>query len=499
MGHRQSVPCVIDDEVTQRATETTRTIVKSSKPKRQNKLQKPPGPGDHPISGKARRLSTLDFRSKPALDNNSSLASLASSTAPLPAAAPLPTPPNSRKSPNVSGQISRRPTIKSSCVAAEDGSDELSSTAPADDPVSLLRRRSLLNAAPPATATRRSEPLRSRRNTLPAQPLDRVVEIDIQRSNTPSAISVIGAFKRGSLRITNGCASPAPSSAPTSPAMKPVTVRRSMDSIVCQGPRNSWEATQTTIQVMVQDPDTGELRPEEYVHEQISTLEKPILPAPDPAAVTTTQNPKYHKHMSSAPINSHNHNSQDNAASHPFTIRHVHDETFDILEGRTRVPTCTVQYSDSTFKPYAPESIPSDYPLKLFPEKSNFHKPNQSFPRYDGPPEHIYTFEESVVTRREIPYPVPVDGEGERNYSSHNSSRDRSLKQSHSVSHLPVVNGIDCSGSFQLQTPTPPVMQFVQMQNLPPNSRITGQEYYQRFSRRRSQMKSRESMNGVHT
>jgi hypothetical protein len=81
------------------------------------------------------------------------------------------------------------------------------------------RRRSLLIAPPPATASR---PLgRDRRLSLPQlrstdmyeekreEPVDK-------RSGTPFGIPVLGSFKRGSLHITNGTVSPSPS-APSSP------------------------------------------------------------------------------------------------------------------------------------------------------------------------------------------------------------------------------------------------------------------------------------------
>lgn len=85
-----------------------------------------------------------------------------------------------------------------------------------------VRRRSLLIAAPPATATRK--PTKSRSNSMdvcgiPPDPftLSPEQEYDLGRCTTPSGYSVLGAFKRGSLRIANGAASPAPSSCAGSP------------------------------------------------------------------------------------------------------------------------------------------------------------------------------------------------------------------------------------------------------------------------------------------
>lgn len=89
-------------------------------------------------------------------------------------------------------------------------------------PMGTVRRRSLLIAAPPATATRK--PTKSRRNSIevssiPSDPftLSPEQEYDLGRCTTPSGYSVLGAFKRGSLRIANGAASPAPSSCAGSP------------------------------------------------------------------------------------------------------------------------------------------------------------------------------------------------------------------------------------------------------------------------------------------
>lgn len=89
-------------------------------------------------------------------------------------------------------------------------------------PMGTVRRRSLLIAAPPATATRK--PTKSRRNSMEVCSItpDHLIlppeqEYDLGRCTTPSGYSVLGAFKRGSLRIANGAASPAPSSCAGSP------------------------------------------------------------------------------------------------------------------------------------------------------------------------------------------------------------------------------------------------------------------------------------------
>jgi len=55
--------------------------------------------------------------------------------------------------------------------------------------------------------------------TLQALDLALAVNVVDPRSGTPSGYSVLGNFKRGSLRITNGSASPAPSSTPNSPML----------------------------------------------------------------------------------------------------------------------------------------------------------------------------------------------------------------------------------------------------------------------------------------
>ncbi|CAZ86494.1 unnamed protein product [Tuber melanosporum] len=89
--------------------------------------------------------------------------------------------------------------------------------------VGTVRRRSQLLAAPPATATRRTKcqsltmDYGDYVDCFSQQPYAAPAELDAGRCTTPSGYSVIGAFKRGSLRIVNGAASPAPSSAPASP------------------------------------------------------------------------------------------------------------------------------------------------------------------------------------------------------------------------------------------------------------------------------------------
>lgn len=89
--------------------------------------------------------------------------------------------------------------------------------------IGTVRRRSQLLAAPPATATRRTKcqsltmDYGDYVDYFSQQPYVPPVELDAGRCTTPSGYSVIGAFKRGSLRIVNGAASPALSSAPASP------------------------------------------------------------------------------------------------------------------------------------------------------------------------------------------------------------------------------------------------------------------------------------------
>jgi len=96
-----------------------------------------------------------------------------------------------------------------------------------------LRRRSTLRAAPPATISRKPHvpapapvikidetPSQEQPpTTLQALDLSPAVNAVDPRSGTPSGYSVLGNFKRGSLRITNGSASPAPSSMPNSPML----------------------------------------------------------------------------------------------------------------------------------------------------------------------------------------------------------------------------------------------------------------------------------------
>ncbi|KAF8464591.1 hypothetical protein BDZ91DRAFT_763952 [Kalaharituber pfeilii] len=77
-------------------------------------------------------------------------------------------------------------------------------------PVGILRRRSQIFAAPPATATRR-QTIGTQDIELPTSQLFALDLSERDRAQTPSGYSVLGGFKRGSLRIVNGSASPAPS------------------------------------------------------------------------------------------------------------------------------------------------------------------------------------------------------------------------------------------------------------------------------------------------
>src|SRR5690606_22155575 len=79
----------------------------------------------------------------------------------------------------------------------------------------FFRRRSLVSAAPPATRTR-NDTLAvppSHISKKPSMQLDALdlVDVNLNRAQTPSGYSVLGGFKRGSLQIVNGEASPASS------------------------------------------------------------------------------------------------------------------------------------------------------------------------------------------------------------------------------------------------------------------------------------------------
>lgn len=78
------------------------------------------------------------------------------------------------------------------------------------DPSSVVRRRSQIFAAPPATKTRRQQ-IPTLGSAMPASQLLALNPIPADRAGTPSGYSVLGVFKRGSLRIVNTVASPTPS------------------------------------------------------------------------------------------------------------------------------------------------------------------------------------------------------------------------------------------------------------------------------------------------
>jgi hypothetical protein len=104
-------------------------------------------------------------------------------------------------------------------------SDSYASDFPTDFSIPL-RRRSTLRAAPPATISRistengRTTSIVSEHELTPLLLLPTALE-DRQGSTTPSGYSVLGNFKRGSLRIVNGCASPDPPSEAGSPPPTP--------------------------------------------------------------------------------------------------------------------------------------------------------------------------------------------------------------------------------------------------------------------------------------
>ncbi|KAF8443590.1 hypothetical protein BGX38DRAFT_1143791 [Terfezia claveryi] len=74
-------------------------------------------------------------------------------------------------------------------------------------PSSVMHRRSQIFAAPPATKTRR-QPTFTLEGGMPA-PQQLALEL-AERAQTPTGYSVLGGFKRGSLRIVNTTASPSP-------------------------------------------------------------------------------------------------------------------------------------------------------------------------------------------------------------------------------------------------------------------------------------------------
>ncbi|RPA92181.1 hypothetical protein L873DRAFT_1831212 [Choiromyces venosus 120613-1] len=105
--------------------------------------------------------------------------------------------------------------------------------------IGTVRRRSQLLAAPPATATRGTKcqsltiDYGGYVDYFSQQSYAPTAELDAGRCTTPSGYSVIGAFKRGSLRIVNGAASPAPSSAPGSPRISAKQEPSCQSPVIC--------------------------------------------------------------------------------------------------------------------------------------------------------------------------------------------------------------------------------------------------------------------------
>jgi len=224
MGSHHSVPVLVDDILGGGGG--------NEKPKRKfgdrrGKLTKP-RTNTNADSGQC-----LQFTSK--LGGFGVLLSRRPATAPASAATRtddfFPRPPNASTPPPREAHRTGRPRPLSHVIYRKDSLQEA-----VTDLSMPLRRRATLRAAPPATISRRPHqpapaPTIEIDEVSPHQPpptlqaLDLALAVDFldPRSGTPSGYSVLGNFKRGSLRIMNGnpSPSPAPSSAPTSPMLTP--------------------------------------------------------------------------------------------------------------------------------------------------------------------------------------------------------------------------------------------------------------------------------------
>ncbi|KAF8422875.1 hypothetical protein EV426DRAFT_574824 [Tirmania nivea] len=100
---------------------------------------------------------------------------------------------------------SRNSTLTSQNLRPEPEATDLQQSHP---PPSVMRRRSQISAAPPATKTRR-QPTFTLEGGIPAPQLLALDLAERDRAQTPPGYSVLGGFKRGSLRIVNTTASPA--------------------------------------------------------------------------------------------------------------------------------------------------------------------------------------------------------------------------------------------------------------------------------------------------
>ena len=122
--------------------------------------------------------------------------------------------PSSRHSRNSSASESFQDTFqphsrRNSTLVSRPGSRDFG-LGSGHDISSVVRRRSQIFAAPPATKTRRQQ-IPTLEGAMPTSQLFALDLAEADRSETPSGYSVLGGFKRGSLRIVNTVASPTPS------------------------------------------------------------------------------------------------------------------------------------------------------------------------------------------------------------------------------------------------------------------------------------------------
>lgn len=382
--------------------------------------------------------------------------------------------------------LGRRLTVTTTRYGtSESGLDDVTDNAMtgSDDVGKVLRRKSLLLAAPPGTISRR--PLRNRRYTMPAtteQALDLVLEqVDsrddsVERCLTPSGISVIGAFKRGSLRITNGAASPCPSSAPNSPTFRLEVLGVVEDEDVAM---MELEEEETGISITVEDIDV--CRSEE--------LERPPSRLP-PLPPVAPMSPMEHTFRPVTPPNIHDsftaaEDTPKSAAS--TTIRQIDEDEDEDYYDTPQYPPVSIHYHE-----LPPPTTTTDArrlaEAQLNGASLNFDSYNP--PRPKPITQEFYTFEESVITRRKISREfIRADIREQEVIASDytvSSTKVTVRRPVHQAKSLAVLAPTKNHWEVELGPGSP---KFSKMSgDIPLDSKITGQSYYRRFERRKSQM-----------
>ena len=383
--------------------------------------------------------------------------------------------------PSLARSLSTRPRPKSTVISRRQSLDAGLPT----------RRRSLLFAAPPATATRSLN--RDNRVSMPqlrgvhpehVQTFED--KVDDKRCMTPSGISVLGPFKRGSLHITNGATSPEPSSAPPSPT------------------KNTFD-----LGIRMHDDTLS------AINDTASRTLPPPLDIPPSKFPSRTSSKRWRRHAY----------SKSYEAPSPLILSPF---SFQYSEHPVSPKSGAVSPEDP---PPSPKTAPSSKPTRPSPsrdqtksrskkdlhqDKTKSHEKPMSMELFDGLPtgtgneSDVHLLAESVVTASQVTSwndttAKPIDNIALKNGKEFTNPTPRygyGLSGTRSIvvkelqtatttaTTLSAMTAAEYKTASQSRCGTV-VGTDISMDihsNFPLQSKITGQEYYQRFSRRRSQL-----------